>query len=242
QNVSETVPDLARRGELHGVIAVGEHFATELLARADLACLASAPCPDRIDVARGRDAERLHPTRERHPIARLDEQVDVRVLDADVNDMKCATLAEGGGRGAFAVEGAFVVPEGGEGCVANRLIDFLVAKARHARCGTHDDVLRNVRLERPALLVTFARSLAGGNRPANPSTLTVTLPRTTKLAVLIGRTIEVLERCLIANANHLRNVPRPRISTIDFADIFALLFLRLEPGTQMQKLEIDVAM
>ncbi|MEO7732604.1 MAG: hypothetical protein ABIY55_16670 [Kofleriaceae bacterium] len=40
----------------------------------------------RIDVPRDRNLEALHPTRERQLVLRLDEHVDVRCLDTEVND------------------------------------------------------------------------------------------------------------------------------------------------------------
>jgi hypothetical protein len=77
---------------------------------------------------RSGDPEGLHAAGEGHPIAGLDDQVDVSALDAEVDDVKCA--AELGSRGARAglCNGALVVRESCKRCFLDRAEDC--ARAR----------------------------------------------------------------------------------------------------------------
>ena len=76
---------------------------------------------------RGRDPERLHALREREAVARLDEHVDVRALDAELDDVKA--LLE--------------LPHGDQR-LANRVKDGRLAQGSDRCMGAHDDVSRPV--------------------------------------------------------------------------------------------------
>ena len=75
---------LRRRREVLGVVAIRED-ATRALA-------------DAIDAARGRDLEALHPRGQRVAIVRLDDQMEVRALDREVDDADAGLRAGGGER------------------------------------------------------------------------------------------------------------------------------------------------
>ena len=81
---------LPRRHDDLGVIAVGEHRAATALGPAD--------ADRRIEMPGARDLEALHAPRERLRIARLDEQMDVTALEADLDDAE-VVAACGGQRG-----------------------------------------------------------------------------------------------------------------------------------------------
>jgi hypothetical protein len=64
------------------VVAVGEHGA--------------APPGGAVEVARRGDLEALHAAGELHAARRLDEEMDVRALDADVDDLEALLAAPRG--------------------------------------------------------------------------------------------------------------------------------------------------
>ena len=77
---------LPRRGDDLGLVAIGEHGASP-------AWPGPALADRRIEVLGGRDLKALHPRPQCLLGVGLDEQVDVRALDADVHDPKVfATL------------------------------------------------------------------------------------------------------------------------------------------------------
>ena len=73
------MPRLPGRGDDLGVVAIGEH-------RAPAAWTGPVPADRRVEVLGGRDLEPLHARRQRVLVVGLDEQVDVRALDAEVDD------------------------------------------------------------------------------------------------------------------------------------------------------------
>ena len=81
------MPCLPRRGDDLGVVAIGEHGAAPAWPRLALA-------DRRVEVLGGRDLEALHPQRQGRLVVGFDEQVNVRALDAEVDDPEI--LAPGG--------------------------------------------------------------------------------------------------------------------------------------------------
>jgi hypothetical protein len=69
------------------VVTVGEHLAAPALA------LASPGAERGVDVLGGGDLEALHPPREGELVLGLRQHVDVRALDAQVNDPETAGVA-----------------------------------------------------------------------------------------------------------------------------------------------------
>ena len=87
------MPRLPRRGDDLGVVAIREHRAPAAGPRLALA-------DGGVEVLGSRDLEPLHPRRQRVLVSGLDEQVDVRALDADMHDAE--VLAPGRGERGFA--------------------------------------------------------------------------------------------------------------------------------------------
>jgi hypothetical protein len=71
-------------------------------------------------VPRGRDPERLHPANQRVTIARLDDQVNMRALNAQVNDVKRTVELPRLCTHVRARKRAFVVRERRERCLFDR--------------------------------------------------------------------------------------------------------------------------
>src|SRR3569623_96580 len=113
QHVAQRIPRLAWRRDDLLVVAVGEHGALAAtvdpfarlrippprplrqLARLPPARGARTAGRDRdVDTARGADLKCLHPAREGHPIVRLDQQVQMVALDAEVHDPAVRALAD----------------------------------------------------------------------------------------------------------------------------------------------------
>ena len=110
EHVAERVPRLARRRDDLLVVPVGEHeplrrpsiharcFAfhqrglSAACAPPTSSCLSSDRGDLDVDVLRGADLKRLHAARERHPVLRFDEQVQVIALDAQVHDAAVRAL------------------------------------------------------------------------------------------------------------------------------------------------------
>jgi hypothetical protein len=119
------------------VITIGKHLA---------AAPARTLSERGVDVPRRRDCEALHPAGERHLVIGLDEQVNMRALQADVDDPE--PLAQ----------------RRGDRGVAQRLVHRAPPQAPHLRRHPHHDVQRMVRLElRPRFM-----SLAGTCAPGLP--------------------------------------------------------------------------
>jgi hypothetical protein len=73
----------------------------------------------------GADLERLHAERQRRAIRRLDEQVNMRALDAQLHDVKRVVLQHGDRR------------------LANRCVGL--ARAQASACNLGDDAQRDVK-------------------------------------------------------------------------------------------------
>ena len=84
EHVRERMTGLARRLDDLLVIAIAKHGAATSFAELHLDAVFA------IDVFRRRDHEALHATREGELVVSFDQQMDVRLLDADVNDAKGA--------------------------------------------------------------------------------------------------------------------------------------------------------
>src|SRR5664279_5332464 len=81
---------------------------------------AAAMARRRVDQPRGRNPERLHAPGKRHPIAGLDDQMNVTALDADVNDVKYAVDLRGRRTHGGLPKCTLVVRKRGEGRLFDR--------------------------------------------------------------------------------------------------------------------------
>ena len=137
-----------------------------------------------VETTRGRDLEPLHAASERELVIGFDEEVDMRALEAEVDDPEV------------------VAPRGGVERVAERVVGARAAEVPDGGHDTHDDVHGLARREPRASLVAFARTQPAG-RPAGAVALAAAA-----LAVLV----ELRQRELDVapgSARHARVVARP---------------------------------
>jgi hypothetical protein len=137
QYVRDARAHLAGRRQHRRVIAIAKH---------------ASPATDRaIDQLCRRDQEALHALRERGLARRLDDQVKVRALDAQVHDASTV-----------------VVLRDRDGRVANARVEVAAAQVADAWHDARDDVDRRSRRKRESFLVPLAWSIAHA-RPASTS-------------------------------------------------------------------------
>src|SRR5579872_1613779 len=110
------------------MIAIGEHDTATTRTRLALA-------DRRVEVLGRRDLEALHPPRQRAAVVRLDDQMHVRALDAEVDNMEV------------------VAPRGGERGLADRLVDAAPAQVADGADDPQCDVNGIPRMEERSLLV-----------------------------------------------------------------------------------------
>ncbi|HEX3764372.1 MAG TPA: hypothetical protein VHW23_37010 [Kofleriaceae bacterium] len=145
------MPRLPRRRDDLLVIAVGEHRA-------------APPWPGlaftdrRVQVLGCGDLEALHPPGQRRLVAGLHEQVDVRALDAEVDDVK--VLAQ----------------RGGERRLADRLVDAAPAQVADRADHPQRDVHGIPRVQERPLLVRRAGPRPLGRPPCPASLAAARLP------------------------------------------------------------------
>ena len=146
------MPRLPRRGDDLGVVAVGEHHAPPARPRLALA-------DRRVEVLGSRDLEPLHSAGQHALVAGLDQQVDVRPLDAELHDAE--VLAQRRGQRGF----------------PDRLVHAAAAQVADGAHDPQDHVNRVPGMQERPLLVRRAGPLAV-RRPAGPAPLaTARLPQ-----------------------------------------------------------------